>query len=534
MKPTFSRRFLLLLIPLFLISCKHQADGQNPNAAAQEVPKGAFNPEPAIPMDSTAIDGFLKIHPDFAEFREDYKKFYETNGFRYVWYDKSGMIEFAHSLMGYLKNEDKDGLTTKIPYQEEFLELMNHSDRASSGPSNFETADIKTELMLTGQYFNYAKRSWGGETRDKVEGWYLPQKKLSYPELLEQNLKSSDFRVEEANAVIPQYLGLKKMLARYREIEKTYPESPVEPIGKKSLRVGDSLPQIAQLRTRLFVLGDLKTDSGSPVYDSVLVAAVNNFKERHGLKADGKISPETVAQANVPVHKRIEMLLVNMERFRWMPQSNHPDEFILVNIPEYRLHYFEKDKDTWGCNVVVGKSMHETVIFNGMMTYIVFSPYWNVPTSIVEKEIKPGIRKNPNYLHAHNMEAVNGRYRQKPGPKNSLGQVKFMFPNSNNIYLHDTPAKSLFNEDMRSFSHGCIRVAEPKALAERILKQDPAWTSEKITAAMNAGKEKTVVLKKKIPVYIGYFTAFVDSSGRVNFRDDIYKRDPAMLALLMK
>jgi murein L,D-transpeptidase YcbB/YkuD len=197
------------------------------------------------------------------------------------------------------------------------------------------------------------------------------------------------------------------------------------------------------------------------------------------------------------------------------------------------LHYYENEKKVWECNVVVGKTMTKTVVFNGNIKHVVFSPYWYVPPSIINKEVKPGMRRNPNYLAAHNMEWNGGNVRQKPGPRNSLGQVKFIFPNSNNIYLHDTPSKNLFKEDERAFSHGCVRVAKPRDLAMRILRHQPEWTPEKIDAAMNAGTERFVPVKENLPVYIGYFTAFVDTDGELNFRKDIYARDARLYSMLI-
>jgi murein L,D-transpeptidase YcbB/YkuD len=185
-------------------------------------------------------------------------------------------------------------------------------------------------------------------------------------------------------------------------------------------------------------------------------------------------------------------------------------------------------------DVVVGKDQHKTVIFNGDMKYVVFSPYWNVPPSIVKNEILPAMRRNSNYLARHNMERHNGGIRQKPGANNSLGLVKFLFPNSHNIYLHDSPAKSLFNETDRAFSHGCIRVAEPKKLAQYLLRTDTSWTSEKISAAMTKGVERYVTLKQSIPVFIAYFTTWVDRAGKLNFRKDVYKRDERLALLILE
>src|SRR5690606_34507668 len=206
----------------------------------------------------------------------------------------------------------------------------------------------------------------------------------------------------------------------------------------------------------------------------------NRFKQRHGLHPDSVISKDMIVQLQVPVADRIRQIMVNLERQRWIPVDASTDELILVNIPEYRLHYFQGGKHVWQCDVVVGAVMNKTVVFSGNMQYVVFSPYWNIPQSIINKEIKPGMARNRNYLARHNMEWNGGKVRQKPGPKNSLGLVKFLFPNSNNIYLHDTPSKSLFSRQDRAFSHGCIRVSQPRELAIRVLAQDSTWTPEKI------------------------------------------------------
>jgi murein L,D-transpeptidase YcbB/YkuD len=181
---------------------------------------------------------------------------------------------------------------------------------------------------------------------------------------------------------------------------------------------------------------------------------------------------------------------------------------------------------------VVGKEANKTAIFQGNLKYIVFSPYWNVPSSILNKEILPAIRRNPNYLRAHNMEWNGKGVRQKPGGNNSLGRVKFLFPNSFSMYLHDTPSKSLFQEDRRAFSHGCIRVSEPRRLALHLLRNEPEWTEEKVDAAMNSEREQYVTVRKPLPVTIVYFTAWVDGQGRINFRDDIYKRDARLMDMI--
>jgi len=231
-------------------------------------------------------------------------------------------------------------------------------------------------------------------------------------------------------------------------------------------------------------------------------------------------------------------MLLNLERMRWVSSGINTD-YILVNIPEFKLHVFEKGQLKFSMKVVVGNGQNNTVIFSGDLKYVVFSPYWNVPPGILKKEILPAMQKDKNYLARHNME-INGytgglpNIRERPGPNNSLGRVKFLFPNNYNIYLHDTPAKSLFGESRRAFSHGCIRLSEPKKLAEFLLRDDSTWTSAKISTAMNSGKEKYVTLKETVPVFIGYFTAWVDSKGQLNFRDDVYGHDKRLAGKLFQ
>ncbi len=276
--------------------------------------------------------------------------------------------------------------------------------------------------------------------------------------------------------------------------------------------------------TGCFLLGDLSHDSYSHQFDDSLEDAVKSFQQRNGMTIDGHIGSGFLKEINIPVKENIRKLIVNMERTRWVPihLSHH---YFVINIPAFSLAAYDMDTVTFRMNVVVGKDLHQTVIFNGDIKYIVFSPYWNVPNSILKKEILPGIKKDPDYLQKHNMEWNGKTVRQKPGPSNSLGLVKFLFPNSHNIYLHDSPAKNLFGESSRAFSHGCIRLAEPEKMAVYLLKDDPKWNAEKIHKAMHSSKEQYVTLKDPVPVYIAYLTAWVDNNGKLNFRKDIYNRD---------
>lgn len=213
-----------------------------------------------------------------------------------------------------------------------------------------------------------------------------------------------------------------------------------------------------------------------------------------------------------------------MDRMRWLPQKP-AGNLIIVNIPEFMLHVYDGNKTLFDMVVVVGKVGNNTMMFNGDLNQIFFSPYWNVPASIIKNEILPAMRKDPGYLARKNMEQIGNGIRQKPGPGNALGKVKFIFPNSFNMYFHDTPSKSLFERDKRAFSHGCIRLSDPQKMAEWLLRNEPEWNKEKIISAMNQKTEKGVRLKQAVPVFIIYYTAWVDDEGQLNFRDDVYKHD---------
>ena len=339
---------------------------------------------------------------------------------------------------------------------------------------------------------------------------------------------------EDKSELFAQYYNLRKGLQKYRNIEKQggWGTITLEP-GVKSLKQGDSSTTITQVRKRLHMEGYLKNDSKSNVFDDELAKALEQYDLRHNRVSDKLIGPNVVKDLNISVADRIRAISLNMERCRWVsPEMNTAREFIAVNIPSYWLQYMRDGKEVLSSRVVVGKDMNKTVVFSGKMSYLAFSPYWNVPKSILEKEILPGIEKNSNYLDKHNMEWNGKSVRQKPGGQNALGKVKFMFPNTNNIYLHDTPAKSLFNKDDRAFSHGCVRVQKARELAIEIMKKDANWSVAKVDEYMNAGTEKSVPLKTKIPVYIAYFTAWADEDGSVSFYEDVYDRDGRLADML--
>lgn len=497
---------------------------------------GSFSEQKLYPFDSTKIDSFLAKYPLFAPLDSNLIFFYRNRDFNYAWFDKRGLIEQSGNLVARVSNLKDEGVFKIPPYKGQLDSLLLETRTDKDGSH----LNLDLELMLTAQYFNFAKLAWTGmdESTSKSLKWYLPRKKVSYDQFLDSLLGSGSKEIDEIKEpVYRQYELLKAYLAQFRELDEREPEWPIIELDKTSYKVQDSSAVILAIKKRMNLLGDFEGDISSPIFDDDLFRAVQHYQARLGLTDDGVIGKGTIATLNISPKERIKQIMVNMERCRWLPLSLQED-YLAVNIPEFKLHVYHTDSLLWSSNVVVGKTLHETVTFAGDLKYVVFSPYWNVPASIVKNEIVPAMNRNSGYLRRNNME-ITGRsgglpiIRQKPGPNNSLGLVKFLFPNSYNIYLHDTPSKSLFSQSSRAFSHGCVRVSEPKKLAQFLLRNDTAWTEEAIDRAMHSGKEKYVTLNKPVPVFITYFTAFVDRQGQINFRQDIYKRDDRLADFLM-
>jgi murein L,D-transpeptidase YcbB/YkuD len=310
---------------------------------------------------------------------------------------------------------------------------------------------------------------------------------------------------------------------------------------------------VPALAKRLAVTGDYtgQINEQDPAYGPELQEAVKRFQRRHGLEPDASIGPAAVTKMNVPADARVRQIALNLERWRWLPRDLG-DRYLLVNVPEYRLEIWERGQVPLSMRVVVGKKDTPTPIFADDMTHVVFSPYWNVPATIAKNETVPSALRDPAFLRRTNIDVLDKsgkpvdasaidlenvgeyRFRQRPGASNSLGLVKFMFPNSFNVYLHDTPADSLFARATRSFSHGCVRVEQPEQLAQYVLRDQPEWTPERIAEAMHAGEERTVKIAAPLPVYLGYWTARVSADGILQFRDDLYGIDGRQMTLLAR
>ncbi len=364
-----------------------------------------------------------------------------------------------------------------------------------------------------------------------------------------------------AAPTLPLYDNLRKALVLYRQLENsTALQQPLPAHTSRKIVPGDTYVGIKELAQKLIALGDLPANTEIPMrYESALVEGVKAFQLRHGLAADGVIGRSTFEQLNTLMSARVRQIELTLERLRWTPFLLGK-RMVVINLPEFVLRAYEvndgKITVKTAMNIIVGKSLNtQTPLFYEDMRFIEFSPYWNVPPSIAKAETVPKLRRDPAYFHKQGMEFVSGdgsvvsnisedslaavmsgklRIRQRPGPKNALGDIKFIFPNNNNIYLHHTPSVSLFKRDRRDFSHGCIRVEEPVALAKFVLQDEPEWTEKRIREAMERGKSNTIRLKQPLPVVIAYVTVIVKRDGKVYFFRDIYSHDKLLDAALRK
>ena len=499
----------------------------------QTIP-GNFSAQAKDMFDSTAVKTFFEQYPDLKSSENSVEVFYSKRKFAYAWFENGRLIEQADNLSNRTMDLKNDGVYKILPYQRA-LDSLLYGININTGKKK---PDVMLELMLTSQYFAFSRLAWQGMSTLASDSsrWYVPRKKIAYDQYLDSLLKAPVKAFSAEEPVYRQYELLRSFLKKYRSLDA---EDDWKPIDLKNalLRPVDTSAAIKKIKIRLSRLDDFHGDTLNDDYDTDLLMAVKQFQYRNGLVPSGVLNKETIMAMNVPLKVRIQQILVNMERSRWLPVSLNAD-YLAVNIPEFELHVYHADSLLWSCNVVVGQAIHQTSIFYGEIKYVAFSPYWNIPQSIVRNEIVPGMKKTPGYLLQHQMEITGYSeelpiVRQKPGPMNSLGLVKFLFPNSYNIYLHDTPTKSLFGETSRAFSHGCIRVMEPAKLAAFLLKNNKEWSAVKINQAMNSGKEQYVTIKNKVPVFIAYFTAFTDRNGLLNFRKDIYSLDDQLANMII-
>lgn len=476
-------------------------------------------------LDSLQLKKFLTAHEEFENYKNQFRDFYKERNYEYAWFDSSGLGEQAANFINLLNNTITNLQDSNL-YNKNLFDSYNKF--ANNGSKHNYNEVLNTELLLTGQFFHFTDKIYKGTDSNVANlGWFIPRKKVDLKAILDSVMTYKKKQADEFAPLSEQYKKLLSFIPPYYLMQKTNWDSIAKPA--KSFHVGDEDKIIFKIKERLAKLGDLEINDSTEIYDTTLLSAVKKFQKRMGLAVDGAIGAKMIDELNVTPAQRIQQIFVNLERMRWMPSESEP-RHIFVNIPEYKMYVYDSGKLNFTMNVIVGTTANSTVIFSGNLKYIVFAPYWKVPVKIIKTEILPAMKKDTGYLRKHNMERLGGSdslpvIRQKPGLDNALGKVKFLFPNNYDIYFHDTPNRDLFSASNRSFSHGCIRVGEPKHLAQFLLQNDTAWTSYRIDTSMNSKKEIWVSLPKSVPVVIAYFTAWVDANGVLNFRKDIYGHD---------
>jgi murein L,D-transpeptidase YcbB/YkuD len=501
--------------------------------------------------------------PNFPDYSQHVQALYQSVNYAPVWVRDGQATPQALAVITAFQSSRQKGLN---PEDYDASRWPQRLAALKSSPGDANTV-AHFDAALTVCVMRYISGLHIGRVNPKhfKLGFDVDQKKYDLPQFLAQKLLVASNVPEVLNGVEPTYYGYQRTelaLQTYLALaDKDH--SPPLPDVAKTLAPGDAYPGTEALAQRLQLLGDLPqgpvADAKPGTYQGALVDGVKHFQTRHGLGADGRLGKDTLAQLNTPLSVRVQQLDDALERWRWLPADFSPLP-VAVNIPEFVLRVFSPDhRVAMRMNVVVGKAVrNETPVFADEMKYIVFRPYWNVPLSITRGEIIPALQKDGGYLAKKNFEVTDqsgkivtsgavsadvlaqlrsGKLlvRQRPGPSNSLGLIKFIFPNEHNVYLHSTPAQSLFSQSRRDFSHGCIRLEKPADLAAWLLQGQPKWTLDAVKAAMQSGPDNQQVnLNPQVPVVIIYLTALVEENGEVYFFNDIYGHDQRLNAALAK
>ncbi|WP_240915357.1 L,D-transpeptidase family protein [Chitinophaga oryziterrae] len=527
---------LLFAVVTVAIGCKQHkkgADNNNENEQSTEVavtPRNTSittgNAYNDLFLDTIAVEKFITQQKLNDTIANRLRSFYNARNFEFAWFDTNGLNEQAYGFRSlYDYSVDTSESNKSLEYR--LNAFMTGDIDSSISAKDFNI--IKTELQLTQRFIAYFK-----DAHKDSDTWvadmeqFVPSQKQEVLKLADAVLSGKNKEHKSTRGI---YGPLLTQLKTYTDFAKKGGWDSI-PIEKKKYKTGDNSPVIAAVKRRLQITGELAGKDTTGVFTDTLVEALKTFEATHGHTPRGVLNDSLLREMNVPAIRLVQTLLINMERMRWMP-AEPEGRLIMVNIPEFMLHVYNGNKKEFDMAVVVGKEGKSTTMFSGNLNQVVFSPYWNLPNSIVKEEVLKSMSRNKNYLAQKHMEITGQRnglpvIRQLPGKDNPLGRVKFLFPNSFNIYFHDTNQKDLFNRDQRAYSHGCIRISDPVKMADYVLSDNARWTPEKIDSAMNSGKEKYVRVKEPVPVLIMYYTAFIDEGGHLHFLHDIYDHDITM------
>jgi murein L,D-transpeptidase YcbB/YkuD len=524
-------------------------------------PEGAALPEATDPVVRTIQRVVMDaVHPElrwprFPFYRDELEGIYRDRDWALLWVESGRTLPAADDALHVLATADSRGLD---PADYDAATLRELATRLDAGElSRPEQALFDTGLTVAILRLLSDLHIGRVNPANLHFGYDIEPKKLDLVRVLVDAV-ARDRVGETVSSVEPrlaQYDALTRALAAYRRMAATLDPATLPDPGA-TVHPDEAYAGAAELAGLLERFGDLPPGAAAGragTLDSTLVEGLRAFQNRHGLEPDGVLGPRTLEELRTPLTARVRQIELALERVRWLPEPTGR-RFVIVNIPAFELWAFDGNPNvapTVVMRVVVGRALRtQTPVFQEEMKYVVFSPYWNIPWNITINEVLPHMRADPGYLSSHGMEALpaaggsatqaispaliesvaSGAYRvrQRPGPANALGRVKFIFPNASNVYLHDTPSVGGFSVARRDFSHGCIRLADPTRLAEWVLATRPEWGAGEIQRAMSLDRETRVDLRESIPVLIFYSTAVVEPDGRIAFRDDIYGHDAVL------
>jgi L,D-transpeptidase YcbB len=490
---------------------------------------------------------------DFTPYKAEVSKLYESNGYALLWVQDSHVRPQAVAVIKMLQNANMKGLD---PEDYDGSRWQNRLVKLDQKPSEQDLVSFDTALTVS--TMRYIRAIHCGRTNPKEFNFQLDMegKQLPLAEFLQSQIVNASDPAGEIQKLEPPFLGYRKLLALLPMYEGYAKQDDGQklPAITKTVRPGQTYAGVVRLGRFLQIIGDIPSgaqlDPNGTIYQGAVVDGVKHYQDRHGESPTGNLDVRTINELNTPPADRIRQIKLTLERWRWLPHS-FPQPPVVVNLPEYRVRAMNPDGTVaFYKNVIIGKAYgHKSPVFEKEIQYVVFRPYWEVTPSIQRNEIVPHIEKDPNYIAKHNFEVVTPKgevvtdnqvspevlegikslhlmVRQKPGDTNSLGLVKIIFPNPDNVYLHGTDAPELFTSDVRDFSHGCIRVQNPEDLVAWVLRNNPGWDLQRVKAAMNGEKNNVQVnLTTRIPVLIVYGTATVNEENQIRFFDDIYGYD---------
>jgi murein L,D-transpeptidase YcbB/YkuD len=534
------------------------ADGPNPAGDLLEL---WFKP---VSQEAAGMAADPRLNP-----RAAVMHFYQRRDFQPAWIGHGGPLPQLEILLQAIGRATANGLREKDYAFWNFDATMVHDVRFTDEIERLNNRDLAAlDAALTDVMLRYAANLSQGRVRpEELPPSFAgdePSSPRDLPAELADAINNGELEsfIQDLSPQHRQYRTLKETLRRYRQIQDDggWPQIGEGPGSKISgLKLGDTDARVKALHRHLTITGDLQADPGLPDdrFGPPLEAALKRFQRRHGLNPDGIVGRRTLEVLNIPVEARMLQLMLNMERWRWYPQDLGA-RYLMVNIPAFELRLVQDRTETLSMRVIVGRKKRPTPVLSSRLTYLEVNPYWNVPQKIARKDLLPKIQADPEYLVRQKIQVFDSwqqdapaldplaidwagvsenhfpyRLRQEPADRNALGRIKFMFPNSQSVYIHDTPGKALFKKASRPFSSGCVRVEDPKALAVQLLK-DQHWTHRRLEKYSQTHQNSAIALETPVPVYLVYFTAWTDAEGQIHFGDDIYNHDRRLLLDLLK